>query len=26
MSTLCIAMLNEVGIKAHYVLLNTKDA
>ncbi|MEK7729808.1 MAG: DUF3857 and transglutaminase domain-containing protein, partial [candidate division KSB1 bacterium] len=26
MTTLCIAMLNEAGIKAHYVLLNTKDA
>lgn len=24
-STLCIAMLRELGIKAHYVLLNTKD-
>jgi hypothetical protein len=24
-TTLAIAMLNEVGIKAHYVLLNTKD-
>jgi tetratricopeptide (TPR) repeat protein len=25
-STLCIAMLNEIGVKAHYVLVNTKDA
>jgi tetratricopeptide (TPR) repeat protein len=25
MATLCIAMLNEVGIKAHYVLVNTWD-
>ncbi len=24
--TLCIAMLSEIGIKAYYVLLNTKDA
>src|SRR5215510_3478290 len=26
LATLCIAMLSEVGIKAHYVLVNTRDA
>jgi len=25
-ATLCITMLNEVGVRAHYVLLNTRDA
>jgi tetratricopeptide (TPR) repeat protein len=26
LATLCITMLGEVGVKAHYVLLNTRDA